>query len=229
MERSYEELASRIAGQVVFSPNPGEALKHWRERLKIRQSELARAMGVAPSVLSDYESGRRTSPGVGFVKKYVLALVQLDREGGRQLERLVESGEHEAILAIGEFQEPLQAGELVDRVNGEVLAGEDRLETLIYGYTVVDSIKAIYALSGFDFYRIFGTTTERVIVFTKVGMGRSPLVAIRVSPLKPRMVILHGPRVVDQLAVGLAKRERIILVLSHLASERAVTEAVRAG
>ena len=50
-------------------------------------------------------------------------------------------------------------------------------------------------------------------------MGRSPLVAIRVSQLKPRMVILHGPKEVDELAIDLAKREKIILAISRIPKE----------
>ena len=49
-----------------------------------------------------------------------------------------------------------------------------------------------------------------------MGLGRSPLVAIRVSQLKPRMVILHGPKIVDNVAVEIAKKENIILVISNL-------------
>jgi len=90
----------------------------------------------------------------------------------------------------------------------------------------LDSIRAIYALSGFDFYRIFGATTERALIFTRVGLGRSPLVAIRVSQLKPRMVILHGPKVVDPLAIDLAEKERIILALSSLPDESSFLEAL---
>ncbi len=97
----------------------------------------------------------------------------------------------------------------------------------LYGYTVVDSIKTIYALSGYDFYRIFGATTERALVFTKVGMGRSPLVAIRVSQLKPRLVVIHGPKEVDPLAIDLAKREGIILALSGAATEAEMIAALR--
>jgi len=96
----------------------------------------------------------------------------------------------------------------------------------LYGYTVVDSIKTIYALSGYDFYRIFGATTERALVFTKVGMGRSPLVAIRVSQLKPRVVVIHGPREVDPLAVDLARREGLVLALSSAPTEGAIIESL---
>ncbi|MCP8314025.1 MAG: helix-turn-helix domain-containing protein [archaeon] len=221
-----DEILAKMAGNVVANPNPCDALKVWRKRLKIRQIQLAKEMKVSPSVLSDYESGRRSSPGVVFIKKYLEALIRLDRDHERILDGIVEPKDKSAIIAIGEFKKPVHARLIVELVKGEVLKGKDRLDSDIYGYTVLDSIKAIYALSGFDFYRIFGTTTERALIFTRVGLGRSPLVAIRVSQLKPRMVILHGPKVVDPLAIDLAEKERIILVLSSLPNETSFLDAL---
>jgi putative transcriptional regulator len=201
-------------------------MKAWREKLGIKQVMLARALGISPSVLSDYESGRRPSPGVQFVRKYVEALVKLDEAKGRFVSRLVSNEKDEAILSIGEFHTPVDASRILKAVDGTVLAGDEE-QVRLYGYTVVDSIKTIYALSGYDFYRIFGATTERALVFTKVGMGRSPLVAIRVSQLKPRLVVIHGPREVDPLAIDLAHREGIVLALSAAPSEDAMISALR--
>ena len=131
-----------------------------------------------------------------------------------------------AILAISEFNRPIAASALLAAVKGTVLSG-DPDHTNLYGYTVVDSIKTIYALSGYDFYRIFGATTERAIIFTKVGAGRSPLVAVRVSQLKPRMVIIHGPAQTDPLAIELAKKEGLIFALSHAANEDEIISSLR--
>jgi putative transcriptional regulator len=222
---SSQEAVSRIAGSIVVNDQPGRALKSWREKLGIKQIELARAMGLAASVLSDYESGRRPSPGVQFVRRYVECLISLDETKNRMVPKLISFDDGGAILSIGEFQKPVDAKLLVNAVKGQVLSGEvDGVK--IYGYTVLDSIRTIYALSGYDFYRIFGSTTERALVFTKVGMGRSPLVAVRVSQLKPRMIVIHGPRVIDTLAVELAKKERIILVLSNSNSESEIIKAL---
>lgn len=226
MESIADEVMAKIAGSVVVSSNPGMVLKNWRERLYVKQILLAKEMKVSPSVLSDYESGRRSSPGVGFLKRYIEALVNLDHLQNRLLDRLVEPTDKSAILALGEFKKPLKANQLAKILKSEILVGESLLEAQIFGYTVLDSIRAIYSLSGFDFYRIFGGTTERVLIFTKVGMGRSPLVAIRVSQLKPRMVVLHGPRAVDPLALDLAKRENIILGLSSAPTEQNFQQAL---
>jgi putative transcriptional regulator len=217
---------AKIAGDVVASTDPGRALKAWREKLGIRQVLLARAMRLSPSVLSDYESGRRPSPGVLFVRKYVEALVGLDESKGRVISKLVSDDRDAAILAIGEFQTPVNATQVLRAVDGRVLTGNDS-QTSLYGYTVVDSIKTIYALSGYDFYRIFGATTERALVFTKVGTGRSPMVAIRASPLKPRMVVIHGPPELDPLAVELARKEGIILALSGSHSEQEIISSLK--
>ena len=202
-------------------------MRAWREKLGIKQVALAKELHISASVLSDYESGRRPSPGVQFVRKYVEALVRLDENKGRVVSHLVASDRDEAILSIGEFHSPVDASKILEALDATVLAGDPDAVRL-YGYTVVDSIKTIYALSGYDFYRIFGATTERALVFTKVGMGRSPLVAIRVSQLKPRVVVIHGPKAVDPLAVELAKREGLVLALSGTPTEEGMISALAA-
>ena len=227
MLEDQSEFTARLAGSIVVSNEPGRALRMWRERLQVRQVALAKRIGISPSVLSDYESGRRPSPGVPFVKRYVESLVQIDLEEKKLLTKVFEPSRTDAILAMGEFSSPVLASKIAGAVAGEVLAGRKLLSTKIYGYTVLDSVKTIYALSGFDFYRIFGATTERVLIFTKVGLGRSPLVAIRVSPLKPRMVVIHGPKTLDPLAIDLAERERIVLALSSLSDGGSFPEILR--
>ena len=228
MSADYSDFAAHIAGEVVVSENPGDTMRKWRERIAVKQAILAREMGLSPSVLSDYESGRRVSPGVGFIKRYVYALVKLDQSHHKLLQKEVEPKDKSAILAIGEFKEPIKAKRLLEVVQGTVVTGSERLDTEIYGYTVLDSIKTIYALSGFDFYKIYGATTERLLVFTKVGLGRSPMVAIRVVHLKPRMVVLHGPKEIDQVGKALAEKERIILALVGRQTEEEVINALGA-
>jgi len=215
------EIISKIAGNVIISDNPGQMLKIWRQRLKIKQIILAKQMNISPSVISDYESGRRSSPGVIFMKKYIKSLVEIDKITNKTLNRLLKE-EHSAIIGIGEFKKPLTASKLKTLLNVKILNGKDQLETKLYGYTILDSINTIYLLSGIDFYKIFGATTERVLIFTRVGLGRSPLVAIRVSRLKPRMVILNGPNQVDELAIELSKRENIILGISKKDNENKI-------
>jgi predicted transcriptional regulator len=72
-----------IAGSVVLSESPPQQLKHWRKRFGVKQAELARKMDITPSVLSDYEKGRRPSPGVKFIQRYLLALHELAKSNGQ--------------------------------------------------------------------------------------------------------------------------------------------------
>lgn len=192
--------------------------------MNLKQILLAKELGITASVLSDYESGRRSSPGIKFVRKYVEGLVKLDEEHNKLLGRGNEMSNRSAFMGMGEFGSPVSAKKIVEMVSGKVLTGKSLLDSSIHGYTILDSIKAIYTLSGSDFYSVFGQTTERVLIFTKVGLGRSPLIAIRVSQLKPRMVILHGPTTVDRLALDLASREKMVLVLSELTPEHELLE-----
>ena len=60
------------------------------------------------------------------------------------------------------------------------------------GHTVIDSIQAITRLSSDEFYRLYGQSTSRALVFTNVSRGESPLVAMRVVQPTPNAVILHG-------------------------------------
>jgi putative transcriptional regulator len=71
-----------IAGSVVLSENPPQQLKYWRKKFSVKQADLARKMDITPSVLSDYEKGRRPSPGVNFIKRYLLALYELAKSNG---------------------------------------------------------------------------------------------------------------------------------------------------
>jgi len=57
---------------------------------------------------------------------------------------------------------------------------------------VINSIEAITSLSSEEFYRLYGQSTDRALVFTGVTRGESPLVALRVVTPTPNAVILHG-------------------------------------
>jgi putative transcriptional regulator len=189
---------------------------------------LAGVLDLSPSVVSDYETGRRRSPGSGFIKRYVEALLDIDESNGgnyiRQLSRIT-LDPSDVFIDIREFMAPVSVEEIVEAVDGEVYAGQDKLDQNVFGYTVVDSIKAIQMLSGLDFYRIFGTTSERALVFSGVSRGRSPMIAVKISPFKPRVIVLHGLEgEVDPLAVQLAAHEGIPLAVSRLDTEDELVE-----
>jgi putative transcriptional regulator len=164
-------------------------------------------------VISDYESGRRQSPGTQTVRRLVQGLLDIDEaNGGRVLRQYSSMRETpEAILDIQELYEPVEAREIVDTLDGDVRVAEDQLDRELKGYTIVDSLKAITELSSFDYLKMYGWSSERALIFTGITYGRSPMVAVRVHPMKPAMVVYHQPKSVDDLALKLARMEGIPL------------------
>lgn len=229
----FEKVSMRIAGEIVLSDNPGAIMRKWREIFGVSQKDLSRKLKISSSVISDYESGRRKSPGTKLVSKLVRAMIDIDEERGgsvlQEYTKLLEGSRFfEAILAIKEFTEPRKIKDVVKSVEGEFLVGEKNIDNNVYGYTVIDSVKAIMELSPLELAMIYGTTTQRALIFTGVSHGRSPMLAIKLTSLRPSMVVLHGPmKEPDPLGMELAKRERIPLVLSHVKDVETLIENLR--
>jgi putative transcriptional regulator len=225
-----EMLAKRIAGEIVLSPNPGVTMRKWRSLLQVNQIEVAHELELSPSVISDYETGRRRSPGSAFIKRFVGALLDIDeRRGGRYVQQMARIAltPGDAFLDIREFITPVNVGEICTALKCDVLVGSESLDQEVFGYTVIDSIKAIQTLSGLDFYRIFGTTSERALIFVGVSRGRSPMIAVKISPFKPRVIVLHGAKGdIDPLAIALAQNEGIPLAVSRLDSQDELVQAL---
>ena len=80
-----ENLTKKIAGEIVLSRDAGKVIQKWRNIFKIPQRKLADEMGIMPSVISDYENGRRKSPGIKIVKKIVDALINIDEKRGGKI------------------------------------------------------------------------------------------------------------------------------------------------
>jgi len=223
-----DSVARRIAGDIVWSHNPGATMRKWREMFNASQIEVSRAMGISPSVISDYEKGRRT-PGSIFVKRFVESLLSIDENRGwivtKKLAKTLNM-HLDSIEDMCEFEEPIPVSDLIRLVKGKLLTRSD-YGKVIYGYTVLDSIKTILSLTGTEFYQLMGMTSERALVFTKVTAGRSPMVAVRTSPIKPAAVVLHGPRKVDELAIRLADIEKIPLILSLHKSVKDIIYSLR--
>lgn len=217
-------LAEKMAGEITLSQNPGETLKKWRRNFGVTQTELSNHLGISPSVISDYESGRRRSPGILIVSKIIDALLTIDELRGSSTARtysaiLSDGGSFGRICCICEYREPILLSRFVDRIDACVVCGD--VDVQIYGHTIIDSLKAILELLPDQFHRIYGRSTSRALVFTGVSTGRSPMVAVRVSHLKPGAVILQGidPSGVDPVAKRIADLERIPLLATTISTE----------
>ncbi|MBI3587978.1 helix-turn-helix domain-containing protein [Candidatus Micrarchaeota archaeon] len=223
-----EQLKVKIAGEIALSPDAGASMKKWREVFGISQTELSRHLKITPSTISDYEGNRRKSPGIGVIKRFVDAIVDIDvGKGGELVKRFNEAESATQFFEAVNFPRAVNGDELMRAIKGKAVACEEKLPTVsLYGATLIDSIKVILELPYESFMKIYSTTTQRALLFTNVSTGRSPLVAIRVSPIKPALVILHGLKAdkVDKLAIRIAQSEGIPLVATT-----AEMEEVKAG
>ena len=227
-----DALSEKIAGEVTLSPKPGQTIRKWRGVFGISQTELANHLKLSPSVISDYESGRRKSPGIQTVKKIIQAFIQIDEtRGGKilhQYDSMVDT--QEGIMEIMEYPFSINAEKFIKEIEGNVLTTSDiGLKKNVKGFTLVDSVKTIEAINSGDYNRLYGWSTERAIIFTGIRYGRSPMIAIRVHPVKPTVVVYHRPGSVDALAVKLADRENIPLVVTNIPLDTLKKKLVKLG
>jgi len=212
-----QELMEKIAGEITLSNDFGKTLRKWREAFHITQQELCKEMEVSPSIISDYEGGRRKSPGIASVKKIVEAFIAIDkRKGSNFIRQFTMMDSSDAIYSIREFPIGIRPQEFVDQIKGEVLAGTEGMNKDIFGYTVIDSIKAITTFGAQDYLKIYGWSSQRALIFLGVKYGRSPMIAVRAHPMKPAMVVYLRPQRVDELALVLANIEKIPLIATHI-------------
>ena len=217
-----DELKEKIAGEITLSDSPGSAMKKWRELFNITQIELAKMIKISTSTISDYESNRRLSPGVGVIRRFVDALFTIDETKGgtvrQSLEKFAPKGEAvQPFYHIHDFVAPISGMDFSRIIEGKVLSNPGYLDSLkLFGYTRVDSLRVILEMSPSEYPKLFGSTTERAFIFEHVSTGRSPLVVIRVAPIKPKVVVLHNVTTVDKLAVKIAQVEKIPLLATKL-------------
>jgi putative transcriptional regulator len=192
---------------------------------------LANELGITSSVISDYESGRRRSPGIKMIKKYVNALLAIDtRRGGDVIRGFAKTTESSplshAIIDIKEFLTGMNIEDFCKSINA-VLLTKTGFNQEVYGYTVIDSLKAITELSFAELIKLYGITTQRALIFTKVSTGRTPMVAVKLSNLHPALVVLHGLSIVDEIAKRIAEVEKIPLAICMLESVDNIIEKLK--
>jgi len=224
-----EVLARRVAGEIILSSKPGATMRKWRELFAVSQMSLSDKMLLSPSVISDYESGRRKSPGTKFVRRFVWALLKIDEERGsrfiREFAKLTSSPSM-AVLDLREFPIPVRVEYLCKAIKGEVVACSNSYVKEVYGYTVVDGKKAVETLSGFEYSQLFGATTERALIFINIGVENSPMMIVRINSLKPRVVVFHGVKP-DDHSIRLAEYDRVPLIYSSLPTVEQLVKSLR--
>jgi len=213
-------LAEKIAGEITLSPKPGQTIRKWRTAFEISQTELAKFLELSPSVISDYESGRRKSPGILTVKKIIGAFLEIDEKNNkgkilRKYQFITKNPE--GILDIMEYPYSIPIKKFIKGICGKLLTSKKNIDMNIKGFTLVDGIEIIKTINSTSYSTLYGWSTERALVFTGIRYGRSPMIAIRVHPVKPSVIVYHNPGAVDPLAIQLADRENIPLLVTNIA------------
>lgn len=220
-----DEIAEVIAGEIVLSDDPGEIVRKWRSFYGLGLVDLAKSMKVSLSTVSDYERGRRL-PGRIFVKKFVNALFKHDESRGwvvtkslgKQLGLYVEG-----VVDKGDFQREVSLDEFVELTESMVLTPVVN-QVYVRGYVVIDSVESIKSMTTGEHYRLLSLGFDKAVVFTNITRGRSVMVATRVSPIKPRIVVLHGVSIVDPLAVRISELENIPLLVTTASLEEIIAK-----
>ncbi len=224
-----KQLATTIAGEICMSKDPGGSMKKWREIFGVSQTELADCLKITSSTISDYEGGRRKSPGIGVIARFVETLIGIDNaRGGKVVKQLEKDFEPKSeVFDSHEFYAAVKGLEFMKKITGTCVANPSRLkETQIYGYTLIDSMKVILDVPVHEYMKIYGNTPERALIFRFVENGRSPMIAVKIgrfsTDMKPAMVVLHGKvneKNVDPVAIKIAESEKIPLIVTQKSVE----------
>ena len=219
-----DTLQERIAGEIALSESPGSTMKKWRELFGISQVELAKYLKISTSTISDYEGNRRASPGVGIIRRFITALMAIDAAKGgevtRNLQKFNKPKEENTFFSLKDFTTPISGVDFARIIEAKIVANPGYLDSIkLFGYTLLDSLRVILEISPSDYPRLFGTTTERAFIFDQVSTGRSPMVVVRVAPIKPKLVVIQNLDQVDKLAIKIAQIEHMPLLTTKLSAE----------
>ncbi len=224
-EETMELLEARIAGEITLSETPGSVMKKWRELFGVTQTDLAKNIGISNSTISDYEGNRRVSPGVGVIKRFVETLFNIDEGRGSSVIKSLsnvsmQAEESEPMYVIHDFGAAVSGSDFARIIDGKVIANPNYLDSIkLFGYTRLDSLRIILEMSPAEYPKLFGATSERAFIFEGVSTGRTPLVVIRVAPIKPKLVVLHNVQNIDKLAIKIARIEKLPLITTKLNSD----------
>ncbi|MDE1828470.1 MAG: transcriptional regulator, partial [Candidatus Micrarchaeota archaeon] len=119
-----------------------------------------------------------------------------------------------------DFSAPISGVDFARIIDAKIIANPNYLDNIkLFGYTLLDSLRVILEISPSEYPKLFGTTNERAFIFSQVSTGRSPMVVIRVAPIKPRIVVIENIESMDKLAIKIAQIEKIPLLTTKIGIE----------
>ena len=139
----HDTFREKIAGEITLSPDAGRTIRKWREEFGISQHQLADTIGISHSVISDYESGRRKSPGVQVIKKIIDAFIQIDIENGSPTIKKYDQNQLlDCIIAMEEFPGGVDMSKFIKWISGTNIGFDGSPQ------------KKVYAISSSRFFRM---------------------------------------------------------------------------
>ncbi|MEM3482931.1 MAG: hypothetical protein QW091_01870, partial [Candidatus Micrarchaeaceae archaeon] len=133
------------------------------------------------------------------------------------LEKLRPKEEETSMYFIHDFSAPISGVDFARQIDAKVISNPNYLDDMkLFGYTLLDSLKVILEISPSEYPRLFGSTTDRAFIFNEVSTGRSPMVVVRVAPIKPKVVVIMNLDTVDKLAIKISQIEHVPLLTTKL-------------
>jgi len=223
-EIDKEVVAKKIAGDIVVSPEPGKTIQKWRNVFKVTQKDLARAIGVTPSVISDYENSRRRNPGIFIINKIAGALINLDEQkGGYIIHEFVSTPDKttkiSSLLGFAEFHKGVSVKEFCKIIDATLVTNLDLVNNKIYGYSIIDAVKAILEFPSAQLLQMYTLTNNKAVIFLGTHRGRSSMIALKASNLKPSLVVFQTPQPLDDLARRISELEGIPVATTKQSTE----------
>jgi putative transcriptional regulator len=229
---NLEDIKKKIAGDMVYEDSFPSSLRKWRKTFKISQTDLAKHLKLSPSVLSDYETGRRKSPGIKSISKIIDALIEIDISRGSPTVNIISmlktEKKNNGVMKVVEFPKSLTIQKFCKKIDAKILVD---FQFSIRGYTLIDAERAIVEMGAQDFIQFFGEFPERAFIFTNIHSGKTVMAAVKVgrlyaSMLKPRLIVLHKPTEVSKVAIKIAQTEKIALATTKVPLDK-LTEMVK--
>lgn len=92
---TFERLL--MTGMAAHADDTGQSLRTIRNTFGVSQADLANYLDVSPSVVSDYENGRRENPGPDYTARFVNGVIAVGLLGAEPDEFTGDNGTFEDV------------------------------------------------------------------------------------------------------------------------------------
>ena len=220
------KVLESILGDICANENYGVVMRKWRNIFNVSQAELAEELGVQPSVISDYEGQRRTSPGIVLIRNYVNALIRIGRKKDKNIINKIGayslSGKKGLIAK--DFEKELSIEALGKILNAKIILDSENVSVkkCVFFYdNIIDTFTSMSTSEFLNFMR--GENTA--VVFTNVHSGRFPFIVLKLlSSTKkislPRFVVFQGETdSISKIVLRMAKNSGISIATTNCSKE----------